>query len=203
MFRPGPQKITDEASILCDTSLPEVNVKSNFAMQVGRSLLFMAAIPLIPSTLPTMSAQESEKPRPWFSLTISDYRHDGLTNRLRIVVTNISDQPRHIPACGVERGFYTASVKFNGIPLRERDAIERRQREAQWRRTYCKFDVTTLNTPAGDSAEDFLSIGARYDMSNSGIYEIVLIRQTDPDHPEKSTTVQSNTLTVAVGNPPR
>jgi hypothetical protein len=34
-----------------------------------------------------------------------------------------------------------------------------------------------------------------------GTYEIAVTRETDRDHPEKSVTVKSNTLTVVVPQP--
>jgi len=148
-------------------------------------------------------AQKEHKASPWFSLTIADYRHDGRgpgLYRLKIRLTNISSEPHHSDGCAVLRGLYTAKVMHNGVPLEERNGADRRQHEAEMRRAYCKLDLPGKNPP-GYTSYEYLSIGGtRYDMSKPGIYEITIARETDPEHPDRSATVTSNTLTISAPN---
>jgi hypothetical protein len=46
----------------------------------------------------------------------------------------------------------------------------------------------------------WVSLAAKYDVSRPGTYEVTVSRETDPDHPDKSVMVKSNTLTVIVPN---
>jgi hypothetical protein len=38
-------------------------------------------------------------------------------------------------------------------------------------------------------------------MSDPGTYEVTVSRETDPDHPDRSVTVKSNTITITVPEP--
>ena len=150
-----------------------------------------------------LMAQKEDRKSPWFSLSISDYRHDwrgpGMY-RLQIGLTNISNEPRHSDGCAVLRGLYTTMVAHNGIRIEERNGADRRRREAEIRRAYCKLDLPG-RIPPGHTSYDYLLIGGtRFDMSKPGKYEITVSRETDPDHPDQSTTVTSNTLVILVPN---
>lgn len=129
-----------------------------------------------------ISAQQKSNGPPWFSLRISDYRHDwggpGMY-RLEIVLTNISNEPRHSDRCAVLRGLYTTKVVYNGVPIEERNAADRRQHEAEMRRAYCKLDLPG-KVPPGYTTYEYLLIGGRYDMSKPGKYEITITRETAP-----------------------
>jgi hypothetical protein len=147
-----------------------------------------------------LSAQKKGKNAPWLSITISENRHDfrgpGKYD-LEIKLTNTSDLPHHLEACAVSRGLYTASVIYDGTPLQEQNALERRQSEERMRHSYCKFDVVSLDIPPGGSTSDDMLVGAMYDMSRRGMYEITLTRQLGR-YESSSEPVTSNKLKIVV-----
>ena len=66
------------------------------------------------------------------------------------------------------------------------------------RRTMCTSSATSDKLTPGESIDDYLSIGGRYDMTKPGTYEITVCRETFPYNPEKSVTVKSNIVTIVV-----
>jgi hypothetical protein len=59
--------------------------------------------------------------------------------------------------------------------------------------------ASTINP--GESGTRYLPFAVDYPLCKPGTYEITVSRESDPEHPEKSVTVQSNTLTIVVPEP--
>jgi hypothetical protein len=164
-----------------------------------------------------LCAQTREDSEQGFTLTISEW-HGGLPpsyHWLSVLVTNKSNEPITEPGCSEVRGLYVTSVLYNGVPLEEKDAIARRAREAKDAR-FCTRELGINKIKPGESFEHILRIGGIYDMSRPGTYEITVSRETDPKpdvsrpgtylerapgDPDRSVTVNSNTLIVAVPEP--
>jgi hypothetical protein len=150
-----------------------------------------------------LCAQTGQKPAPRFTLTISEYRKERApgTYRIRLIETNISNEDLRVGPCAVERGMYNLSVAYDGVLMEERDVLAQHLKEERERRTPCTSGAAWDLLKPGQSYVS-LAIGlSRYDMTNPGAYEITVSRETDPDHPEKSVTVKSNTLTIVVSEP--
>jgi len=155
---------------------------------------------------PSHSALGTRPGAPQFALNISEYRHDGRgpgKHRLRIVITNVSSEPLHLGGCATLRGLYVVTIVYNGVPIVEQDPAARRAGEAKMKQTPCATGAPSDIISPGGSNEEILSLTGpfAYDMSRPGTYEIALSRDSDPDHPEKSVTVKSNTLTIVVPEP--
>lgn len=147
-------------------------------------------------------AQFSEKTEPQFTLTISEYHGEFGPAFDRIIVkeTNISKKVIYDPGCQAERGWITLSVLYNGMPLEERDAARRRY----WEKHYSEFCTSgggVIGIKPGDSKEYFVSVAFKYDVSRPGTYDVSVTMESDQNHPEKSVTVKSNTITVIVPEP--
>jgi hypothetical protein len=149
-------------------------------------------------------AQANEKPKPRFSLTISEYLHDSRgpgTHRLRVVATNISDEKLHLEGCAALSGWYSFSVVYNHVPIEEKDPESRQPRQARMRRAPCSSSLSNGTIPRGESYIDILAIPGNFDLSRPGNYEITVSRETLPDNSAKSVTVKSNTITITVPDP--
>jgi hypothetical protein len=147
-------------------------------------------------------AQAPQKSEPQFTLTISEYHGEfgpGL-DRLNVVMTNTSNEKIIMPGCEETRGYFTVTVLYNGVPLVEKDEAARRRTETEEAQN-CTFGPIGGGIKPGKLREYWVSIRVKYDVSRPGTYEVTVSRETDPDHPEKSVTVKSNTLTVVVPEP--
>ncbi len=148
-------------------------------------------------------AQSTGMPEPQFMLTISEF-HGGEfgpgLDRINVKETNISKEVITEPGCMEVRGSFTVSVSYNGAPLDEKDAAARLRSEKKEQR-YCTFGSGINGIKPGESREYLVSIAAKYDVSRPGTYEVTVTREKDPDHPDKSVAVKSNTLTIVVPEP--
>jgi hypothetical protein len=148
-------------------------------------------------------SQSSDKTEPQFTLTISSYNGaefgPGL-DRILVKETNISNNVIYDPGCLEARGLITVSVFYNGLPLEERDAARRRHWEKHYSQ-YCTSGGGVNGIKPGKSGEYLVSVAFKYDVSRPGTYDISVTMESDPDHPEKSVTVKSNTITVVVPEP--
>ncbi|MGA2673138.1 MAG: hypothetical protein ABSE99_07895 [Terracidiphilus sp.] len=147
-------------------------------------------------------AQTQEKPVPQFTLTISAYYHEfgPRFDRVSVRVTNTSNKVLLEPGCSDVRGLYVISVTYNGVPLKEKDAAARHRKEAE-QSQFCTRELGVNEIKPGASFQRLFSVAERYDVSEPGTYEVAISRETLPDHPEKSVTVHSNTLTIVVPEP--
>jgi hypothetical protein len=149
-------------------------------------------------------AQLPEKLTPQFTLTVSEYRQDQAPGayRVRILATNTSNEDLHLDGCAPRRGLYSLSVAYDGVPIAEKDAAARHQREDRMRHTVCTSSSINDLIKPGKAHEDILGVTGEYDMSRPGTYEITVSRETLPDDPMKSVTVKSNTIIIVVPDPP-
>jgi hypothetical protein len=115
--------------------------------------------------------------------------------------TNISKNVIYDPGCVESRGWITLSVYYNGAPLEEKDAANRRRWEKHYSQN-CSFagGVNAAIKP-GQSHEYLVSVAFKYDVSVPGTYRVTATMESDPNHPEKSVTVKSNTITFVVPEP--
>ena len=143
---------------------------------------------------------EGARPAPRFKLKLSE-EHNGAYlptyHVLSLIVTNISNEVFLEPGCSEFRGLYLISVEFNGAPLAEKDPVARRRNDAvEVQNCYHELGINEIKP--GVSFQRLLELSQTYDMSRPGNYEVTVTRETDPEHPEKSVTVRSNTITVVV-----
>jgi hypothetical protein len=85
---------------------------------------------------------------------------------------------------------------YNGLPLKEKDAAAHKKREENEKSEWCK--VAPQKIPPGHSWTRYLPFDVDYPLCKPGTYEVTVSRESDPEHPEKSITVKSNTLTIVV-----
>jgi hypothetical protein len=145
-------------------------------------------------------AQVPERPATPFTLAISEFHSGSFSpayHRLSLTVTNTSDEIFLEPGCSNVRGLYSISVVYRGTPLAEKDAAAWRRREAA-EAAFCTHELGVNEIKPRVSFHRPLELSERYDMSRPGNYEITVTRETDPEHPEKSVTVRSNTITIVV-----
>jgi len=146
-------------------------------------------------------AQNTQKLTPKFTLTIYDASQIGggyPFRSLRVVETNTSNEPLQEAGCWEDQGVFYISILYNGLPLKERDTAVRKKREADAKQTPCKVPRSKAVIPPGESGTRYLNFGWDYPMCQPGTYEITVSRESDLEHPEKSVTVKSNTLTIVV-----
>jgi hypothetical protein len=144
-----------------------------------------------------LCAQTGSEPK--FSLTISLFQPFGdhaAFRSLRVVETNTSNESFHEDGCYETRGVFNISIVHNGAPLQERDAVVRKKREQDAKLKACRVKSQYLKP--GESWMRYLGFGGDYPMTEPGMYQITVSRESDLDHPENSLTVKSNTLTVVV-----
>jgi hypothetical protein len=148
------------------------------------------------------TSQTTGNSEPGFTLSISVFHRGGMppnTHLLDVKTTNTSN----VRSCETVRPNHSwkfnISVLLDGIPLEEKEGIQKIRKEGI-PRGYGGF-VQLWCTKPGESALEELNVTDFYDMSKPGTYEITVSRETDPDHPDKSVTVKSNTLTIVVPQP--
>jgi hypothetical protein len=152
-----------------------------------------------------LHAQATEKPEPRLSLTIflslggthtpgrPDFRE------LKVIETNTSNELIRYTPCPQDQGVYRVSILYNGLPLEERDAAARKKREADAKNHPWNCPELAPNgIKPGQSWTRYMGLSWDYPMCKPGTYEITVSRESDLEHPEKSVTVKSNTVTVVV-----
>ena len=121
------------------------------------------------------------------------------THLVNVKITNKSNQT----SCETIQANYSwkfkIAVLLDGMPLEEREEIQKIRKQGT-PKGYGSFRMLRCTKP-GETATQGLNITNFYDMSKPGTYEITVTRETDPDHPDKSVTVKSNTITIVVPEP--
>jgi hypothetical protein len=165
-----------------------------------RKLTIYSIVTALSMQAAVIFAQAPQKPEPPITLTISEYHHElgPMFDRVSMIVTNTSKEVFFEPGCSDMRGLYNISVSYNGVTLEEKDAAARRLAEQA---VLCTHELGINPIKPGESIYRWFDLAYRYDLSRPGTYEVTISRETDPDHPEKSVTVKSNTLTVVVPEP--
>jgi hypothetical protein len=147
-----------------------------------------------------LCAQDSEKPRPGFTLSIEEDKEAAQStlglHRLLVKHTNISIMADWRQFHDEAQGMYNMIVLRDGVPAQETTAMRRL-------RAYRKVDDNPHIKPTtffktGESWTDTLDVSDYYDMSKPGNYEITVTRESLPLNPKYSVTVRSNTITVVV-----
>lgn len=163
------------------------------------------------ATLPSaLSAENPENREPKFTLAISLFQpgggHSAMPGQpefreIRVIETNTSNEPLLEAGCWERQGVFSISVIYNGVHLAERDAGARKKREEQARQTPCMLPASHAVINPGESWTRYLVFSADYPLCRPGTYEVTVSRESDLEHPEKSVTVKSNTLTIVVPEP--
>jgi hypothetical protein len=155
-------------------------------------------------------AQKPEKLTPRFTLTISNGGVDSLGRYIvALTETNISSEVLREGVCmpGIFEVGIKVSVVYNGLPLEMDEARPAAQYIKMDRegKGHCPGKIFMHEAKPGGGPEgafeDNLDVSLLYDMTKPGTYEITVYKETFPHNPEKSLTVKSNTLTIAVPGP--
>jgi hypothetical protein len=158
--------------------------------------LLVAAQTAIP---PALKPQEMV---PTFSLTISLFQPgtaepgQPIFRKIQVDETNVSKEPFTEHGCMEFQGVFHISVSYNGLALHEKDAAARKRREADAKKEPCRVMDTKINP--GQSWTRYPPFSVDYPLCKPGTYEVTVSRESDPEHPEGSVTVKSNTLTIVV-----
>jgi hypothetical protein len=148
-----------------------------------------------------LRAQAIERPKPKFTLRIFDDSICGTNSvcyrGLLVVETNTSMEPIVEVGCPELQGVFSLFVLYEGHPL----AAQHRAKARRNRIGDVKSDFVCLaynEVDPGQSFTSHLGIGWNYPMTEPGTYEFTVSRESDPEHPDQSVTVKSNTLTIVV-----
>jgi hypothetical protein len=177
-------------------------------------LLFFAA------QATTLFAQPSERPTPWFTLSIEEAqlsRQAGYTandHELLVQYTNISNVVQQ-DNCVNRAWVYGMVVLRDGAPFEKRKPKTKNDDSDQdadsgrvkVHSSYVDKGCGRINggIDPGQTVKFTLWPSAEYDMSEPGTYTITVKRETYPFDLTKSVTVWSNTITIVVppaDNPP-
>jgi len=97
------------------------------------------------------------------------------------------------------QGVFSISVTYNGLPIEEKDATARKRREANAKNERCRVMATEFLP--GESWTRYLPFDVDYPLCKPGTYEVMVSRESDLEHPERSVTIKSNILTIVVPEP--
>jgi hypothetical protein len=173
------------------------------------ALYFLVLLLAMQST--AICAQNPEKPKPGFTLTISggeDSYYKGMYY-VSVIETNISNQVIREGGClplTYMTGF-NIEVVYNGIPLKmdETSPSVQHLRKHQAHPVPCSGSLNGHEAQPGGGPEgafeDHFMISQYFDMSKPGTYQVTVSKETFPHNPEKSVTVRSNTITIIVPEP--
>lgn len=163
----------------------------------------------------TLHAQTTERPKPGFSLSIeaADVSHLSAGypsdyHKLLVTYTNLSGVDEIFQESDSARGL-DMIVLLDGAPAEETNNMHRLRKErnpgpddpsAGGVLRGGSVKIPTSVKP-GKSITFPLEISSYFNMTKPGTYTITVTKETDPNHPAKSVTVWSNTLTIDVPEP--
>jgi hypothetical protein len=140
------------------------------------------------------------KPAPDFTLTISQTGYGGtMPGNYAVLVEekNVSDADIVGTDCAGFVDWLNVIVVYDGVRLPETDAVRRleklRKAGGPCRRTFGGWRIAP-----GQVHKYQLNVTEFYNMQKPGTYEVTVTKETDPNNPEMSTTVRSNTITIGV-----
>jgi len=170
------------------------------------AIAFIALLITLHAVIICAQAPNSENSQPRFSLTISAFYPAGAGTpghatfrELRVDETNLSNEPLQEVECWFLRGGYSLSVTHNGSPQKERDEARRKRREANEKLKSCRGVRSSYLIPPGETRGFLIgSFSSDYPLDQPGTYKVTVSRESDPEHPEESVTVKSNTITIEV-----
>ena len=170
------------------------------------AILLMAIAP--PFQVRVLRSETPEKPAARFTLTLSGGKKWAFQRgsyALLLTETNISNEPLRASAClpFMLEPRIKIEVTYNGSPLdldSAKPAAKVRKSIAAGEANCPKYILREAQAGGGPqgSFADILDISTLYDMSKPGRYEVTVSRESDPEHPEKSVTVRSNTIALDV-----
>jgi len=166
-----------------------------------RQALYWASLVFALTTVP-LFAQENEKSSPTFALSIQvdtdASRIDPSLHRLLVNFTRTAVGAEVEQFHEEAKGMYEMIVLRDGVPANETDAMRDLRR-------YRKRDGSpTIRNPRllkmGESWITPLDVSDYYDMTEPGVYQITVTRETQPGFPPpySGALVSSNTVTIVV-----
>jgi hypothetical protein len=153
-------------------------------------------------TAAAQTPQALPKPLPRFDLNISpeDTYAPPPPTMIRVEMENTSKSPIWEAHCWQFMGMYNLVVTRDGQPVTE--TSEMRQLQKSRAAVFCPRNDTLIEIEPGDTYAEDIPIGNFYDVSQPGVYEVYVTRQTYPWNPAKSVLVQSNPISFQVPRPP-
>lgn len=150
--------------------------------------------PIIGQNIPVV------KPAPDFTLTISQVGYGGtIPGNYAVLVTekNVAHEDIVGSECVGLGDWLNLIVVYAGVRLPETDAV-RRLEKVRKSGGSCGGDFGAWRIAPGEEHQYQLNITEFYEMRKPGKYEITVTKETAPHDPLMSTTVKSNTITIAV-----
>lgn len=151
-----------------------------------------------PQTAASQSAETMPKPQPRFDLNISpeDPYAPAPPVMVRVEMENTSNSVIRIAKCWTFMGMYDLQVTRDGQPVPPTEEMLQLQKARA--AVTCPRNDTLIEIKPGDSYAEDIPIGNFYDVSQPGVYQVYVTRQTYPWDPQKSILVQSNPISFQV-----
>jgi hypothetical protein len=151
----------------------------------------------VPANTTASRASTTPKPAPRFDLNISPEDPDEIPpTMVRVEMENTSNAPIRIAKCWPFMGMFNFVVSRNGQQLEVGDEMKRLQKARA--AVTCPGNDTLIEIAPRESYAEDIPIGNFYDISQPGVYEVRVTRETAPWNPSKSTLVESNSLTLNI-----
>ncbi len=178
---------------------------------IGMNLLGLTLL----SPVVCLWAQTSENLAPKFALAIEEEQlsaqagYQPADHELIVKYTNTSEKVQR-DACAVIPDAYNLVVLRDGVAVEKRKSKKEAENNSEDGSTGTRIEVTQMGPNChsdnkglnpGQSVTFPLWVSSDYDMTVPGTYDITVTRETDRWNPEKSVTVESNTLTIVVPEP--
>jgi hypothetical protein len=164
-----------------------------------RKLVPYFGVLILAASASTLCAQTSEEKDAGFTLTLSQgtvrYGVPQSYEVLVVKLTNISQRVMSEDTCSAFGAFYNLKVTYNGIPIEEKE--EHLKHRKAMEKGPCSGSNPGRRAKPGQSLEDTLY----YETTKPGTYEFTVEREGFPGDPDKSVTIKSNPLTIAVPEP--
>jgi hypothetical protein len=175
---------------------------------VGNMRIHMRMLPslfltvIIATHLTAAFAQENETIEAEYTITLRRWAQGefpaGFYGVL-VELTKTSNESIREKFCPNQNNGYNFSVLFNDVAMEELPRIQELKKEGAL--NGCGAHGVMANLKPGDSHPYWMPISNYYDMSKPGTYQITVTRETVPGYLLISTTVKSNTVTIAVPEP--
>ncbi|MFZ0662170.1 MAG: hypothetical protein WAM66_05715 [Acidobacteriaceae bacterium] len=151
-----------------------------------------------PDASASASLHPLQRPQPRFDLDISaeDEYAPPPPEMIRVEMGNISAGVIRIAKCWPFMGMYDLVVTRDGQPVPKTG--EMRRLEVSRAAVTCPGNDTLIEIKPGGSYAEDIPIGNFYNVSDPGVYQVYVTRETYPWDPSKSVSVESNTLSFQV-----
>ncbi|MGC2547777.1 MAG: hypothetical protein WA426_18170, partial [Silvibacterium sp.] len=156
---------------------------------------------VVPQPSAASNEQAVQEPKPRFDLNISqEDPEETPPTMIRVEMENTSDSAIREAKCWPFMGMYNFSVTRNGEQLRQNDEMRRLQKARA--AVNCPGNETLNEIEPGDIYAEDVPLGNFYDITQPGVYQVYVTRETYPWNPAKSAVVESNSLSFEVPQPP-